>query len=100
VAGNNRIYDDAIASFEAPHALAHLLNDSSEFVPWDGRKPDPAVKLAAVDVKIGTTDARVTTRNQDFVRSDAWIGRVTETDISIVVKDTCFHSLLLVSCDS
>jgi hypothetical protein len=46
-------------------------------------------------VKIGAADARVTGRNQHLVRPDAWIGRIAEADVSIVVQDASFHSLLL-----
>jgi hypothetical protein len=89
---NNPFAISRMARGNSPHILANLLNDSAKFVPRDGRVRDPIVKLAAVDVEIGTTDARVAGRDQHFVRSDARVGRVAHAYVSIVVEDARFHT--------
>ncbi len=89
--GDDRINHNSVANLETVYILANFLDDSTKFMPQDGRILDPAVKLAAVDVQIGATDTRVTGCHQHFIRLDLRIGSVTEQDISIVVDDACFH---------
>ena len=87
--------DDAIAGLEALHILADLPDDAPKLVAQNGGIGNPAVKLAAVDVQIGAADARTAGFHQHLIRPDVRIGRVADAYVSIVIKDGCFHILLL-----
>ena len=95
MAGNDRIHDDAIADLEPFYILADFLDNTPKLVAQNRRIPDPAVKLAAVDVQIGAADARTTSFHQHLIRPNMRIGRVANAYVSIVIKDACFHVLLL-----
>jgi hypothetical protein len=95
VARDDGVDNHPVAHLEPAHVFADLRYDPSEFMPLDGGKLDPAVKLAAVYVDIGTADAGVPGLDEHLVWLDGRLGRVAQTNISVVVKNTGFHELLL-----
>ena len=92
VAGDNGVYDYLVADGECLCLPADLPNNTPKFVPDDGRVGDPRVEFATIDVQIGATNARVAGFYQDLIRSDLRIRRLTHPDVSIVVKNACFHA--------
>jgi hypothetical protein len=89
--GNDRVYDDPVACFEAMHILPNLDDQAPELMPLHGGITNPILELAPIDVQVRAADPGSVRFQQHLIRIDLRFRHFSHAHIFWTVKNTSFH---------